>query len=121
MKAMILAAGLGTRLKPETNHKPKGLINVFGKPMISLLIDRLTGYGYTTIVVNVHHHADMLIHYLNKRHADINLLISDERTQLLDTGGALKKAKDMLSGDAPVLVHNVDVLTDIDLHDLNKK
>ena len=92
MKAMIFAAGLGTRLKPITNDRPKALAEIHGVPMLEIVIRRLKNYGFNDIIVNVHHYADKVIEFLNsKNNFDINILISDERDALLDTGGGLKK------------------------------
>jgi len=118
MKAMIFAAGLGTRLRPITNHIPKALAPVNGIPMLEIVIRRLINYGFNEIIVNVHHFADKVIEFLdNKDRFGINLQISDERDELLDTGGGLIKASWYFDDGQPFLVHNVDTLTDIDLLD----
>jgi len=118
MRAMILAAGMGTRLKPLTNNKPKALVEINGKAMIAHVIDRLTSAGVTDIIVNVHHQADQLVSYLDKNLFDADIVVSDETDMLLDTGGALKKAEWFLKGPEPFIVHNVDVLSDINLEEL---
>jgi len=115
MTAFILAAGLGTRLKPFTEHFPKALVDVNGKPLLQRLIEKLKQSGYTNIVVNVHHFADMVIDFLNaNQNFGINIQISDEREQLLDTGGAILKAQPFLENESYFLVHNVDILSTID-------
>ncbi len=118
-KAMILAAGLGTRLRPLTNGKPKALVEVGGVPLLELQILRLKALGFDEVVVNVHHHADMVEEFLQTRgNFGITVHISDERSALLNTGGALLKARRHLEGSAPFYVCNVDVLTDLDPHEL---
>ncbi len=116
MKAMVFAAGLGTRLRPLTAHCPKALVEVGGVPMLERVILRLKHAGFDRIVVNVHHFPDMIIDFLKSRdNYGIEIEVSDERDGLLDTGGALVKARALLGDDEPVLVHNADILTDIDL------
>jgi NDP-sugar pyrophosphorylase family protein len=118
MKAMIFAAGLGTRLRPITNDKPKALAPIHGVPILEIVIRRLINYGFKDIIVNVHHFADRVIEFLDsKDRFGINLQISDERDELLDTGGGLKKAAWFFDDGQPFLVHNVDTLTNIDLLD----
>lgn len=115
MKAMIFAAGLGTRLRPYTNDRPKALVELNGKALLEHVIIRLKSFGVQDLVVNVHHYADMVIDFI-KQNDDfgIKIHISDEREELLDTGGALKKAAPLLS-DAPFLIHNVDIVSQLDL------
>jgi len=116
MKAMVLAAGLGTRLRPLTNDRPKALVEVNGRAMLDLLIERLVSAGFNEIIVNVHHFAEQVVHHLkNSSFPGAKIAISDESSQLLDTGGAIIHARWFLEGDEPFLVHNVDVLSDIDL------
>lgn len=118
MKAMIFAAGLGTRLRPITNDIPKALAPINGIPILEIVIRRLINYGFNEIIVNVHHFADKVVEFLDsKNRFDINLQISDEREELLDTGGGLKHASWFFDDKQPFLVHNVDTLTDIDLLD----
>lgn len=113
---MIFAAGLGTRLKPLTNSKPKALIELGGKTFLENIITRLKGFGITEIVVNVHHFAGQIIDFLkSNNNFGIIVHISDEQDLLLDTGGGLKKAAPLLTGNEPVVIYNVDVLSDIDL------
>jgi NDP-sugar pyrophosphorylase family protein len=118
MRAMIFAAGLGTRLRPITNDRPKALAEISGTPILEIVIKRLIAHGFKDIIVNVHHFADRVIEFLeSKNNFGINLQISDERDHLLDTGGGLKKASWFFSDNKPFLVHNVDTLTDVDLLD----
>lgn len=114
MDALILAAGLGTRLRPLTDDRPKALVTVGGRTLLEINITKLAGMGVHRIVVNVHHFADMVRHYLATHPWPCEVLVSDESNLLLDTGGALRKAAPLLTGDE-VLVHNVDVLADFDL------
>ena len=114
-QAMILAAGLGTRLRPLTDTMPKALVPVGGKPLLAHVIGRLQAAGYERVVINVHHLVDQIEHYLRvQRNFGMDIAISDEREQLLDTGGALKKAAPLFDPDEPVLVHNVDILDNVD-------
>jgi MurNAc alpha-1-phosphate uridylyltransferase len=119
MKAMILAAGLGTRLRPLTDHIPKALIEVNGIPLLERVIQRLKFCGFHDIIINVHHFAEHIIEFLQqKRNFGINIWISDETAQLLDTGGGLKQAAWFFDDGQPFLVHNVDILSDLDLREL---
>jgi len=106
--AMVLAGGLGTRMRPLTNDRPKALVEVAGRALIDRVLDRLVEAGIETAVVNVHHFADAMEAHLAKR-TDIKVLISDERDQLLDSGGGIAKALPLL-GDEPFLVANIDSL-----------
>lgn len=115
MEVFLLAAGLGTRLRPLTNDRPKALVEVEGRSLLEINIDNLIRQGATRIVVNVHHFADKIITFLNSRTWDAEILISDERELLLDTGGGLKKAEPLFSGTQPILIHNVDILSRLDL------
>jgi len=116
MKAMIFAAGLGTRLKPITDFIPKALVEINGEPILGYQIKRLASFGFTTIVVNVHHHAEKVKAFLASfKIPGVEVLISDESDLLLDTGGGLWRAADLLKGDEPFLVHNVDILSNINL------
>ena len=116
MKAMIFAAGLGTRLRPLTNDRPKALVEIGGKTMLERVINRLAQAGFDDITINIHHFGQKIIDFL-KDHDNfgLNLHISDERNLLLDTGGGILKACHFLDGNEPFLVHNADILTDIDL------
>jgi NDP-sugar pyrophosphorylase family protein len=116
MKAMILAAGLGTRLQPITSEIPKALIEVEGKPLIEHVIIKLKKYGFDEIIINVHHFPDLIIDFLRSKHNfDIHIEISDERNELLDTGGGIKKTSHFFDDGKPFLIHNVDILSDVDL------
>ena len=117
MKAMIFAAGLGTRLKPLTDHMPKALVPVAGKPMLEHVIRKLIAFGCDEIVINVHHFADQIIDFLKeKNNFGITIHISDETDMLLDTGGGIKKAASFFH--EPFLIHNVDILSNVDLKSL---
>jgi MurNAc alpha-1-phosphate uridylyltransferase len=105
---MVLAAGLGTRMRPLTDHKPKALVEVAGKPLIDHVLDRLRSAGVGRIVVNVHHYAEQMEAHLRKRR-DLEVLISDERERLLDSGGGIQHARPLL-GQAPIWVANIDSL-----------
>ena len=115
MEGFILAAGLGTRLRPLTNDRPKALVEVGGMTLLERTIRRLESAGINHIVINVHHFADKVIDFVNTHTWQARTDISDERDLLLDTGGALKHAAPLFSGREEVLVHNVDILSDIDL------
>ncbi len=114
MKAMIFAAGLGTRLCPLTNDRPKALVEFKGKPLLEHTIEKLKTAGVNHVVVNVHHFADKVIDFLHSKDFGVKISISDERDELLDTGGGLRKASEIL-GKEPFFIHNVDILSDIDL------
>lgn len=119
---MIMAAGLGTRLKPWTEHHPKALVPVCGVPVLDRLISKLKDEGFDHIVVNVHHFADQVKKHLSAHDYDVRIDISDETDELLDTGGALVKAAPIFLADGgPVLVHNVDILGNQDLRELVRK
>ncbi|HVJ09047.1 MAG TPA: nucleotidyltransferase family protein [Acidisarcina sp.] len=120
MKAMILAAGLGTRLRPLTDSRPKALVEVAGRTMLEITLLRLREFGVREVIVNVHYFADMIVEYLEKnKNFGMRIEISREET-LLDTGGGLKRAagfflEDSKDAGRPFLLHNVDVLSTIDL------
>ncbi len=117
MKAMIFAAGLGTRLKPYTETMPKALVPVAGIPMIEILVKHLQKQGITDIIVNVHHFADQVIAFLGQnKNFGANIAISHEEELLLDTGGGLKKAAWFFDDEKPFLVQNVDVISDVNYH-----
>lgn len=119
MKAMIFAAGVGSRLKPLTDNTPKALIPVNGKPMLEHIILKLKNAGFDQIVINIHHLGGQIIDFLEaNNNFGIQINISDERDYLLDTGGGIKKAARFLAGNEPFLVHNVDIFSDIDLKQL---
>jgi len=111
---MILAAGLGTRLKPLTDTMPKALVKVGGQPLITRTVNRLMGFGYDHFVVNVHHFAQDIEDYVRIQDYGRFVQFSDERTQLLETGGGLKKAALLFDEDNPILIHNVDILDNVD-------
>jgi len=118
MKAMVLAAGLGTRLRPLTDRCPKALVEINGKTLLEITLARLREFGVREAVVNVHHFADMMVEYLaSKQNFGMRIEVSSEDV-LLDTGGGLKQAAWFFRDDGrdePFLVHNVDVISDIDL------
>ena len=115
-QAMIFAAGLGTRLKPLTDTMPKALVRVGGEPLLKHVIFRLKNAGFQRIVINVHHFAYQIIDYLEENHYfGLDIRISDETAELLETGGGIKKARHLFDPQWPVLIHNVDILSDIDL------
>lgn len=112
MKAMIMAAGLGTRLKPWTLDHPKALVPVDGVPALGRLIDKLKTDGFDDIVVNVHHFSGQIKDYLAEHDFGVRIRVSDESDELLDTGGAIAKAASLLLvDDKPILVHNADILS----------
>lgn len=112
---MLFAAGLGTRLKPFTNNHPKALATIHGKTLLERNITYLKSFGIQDIIINIHHFGDQILNFLEKNH-DFNcsVSISDERQEVLETGGGLVKAQKLL-GEQPFLVMNVDILTDMDL------
>lgn len=115
-QAIIFSAGMGTRLKPLTDTLPKALVEVNGKPMLQWNIEKLKAAGCHTIVVNVHHFPEMIRNFLSIHHNfGINIHISDESSAILDTGGGLVHAAHFFDRNAPIVAHNVDVLSDLDL------
>jgi NDP-sugar pyrophosphorylase family protein len=120
MKAMILAAGLGTRLRPLTDNRPKALVEIGGHTLLEITLSRLRAFGIGEVIINVHHFADMILEYL-KTNDNFGMRIETSREEvLLDTGGGLKKAAYFFRGgssssDAPFILHNVDVISTIDL------
>lgn len=115
-QAMIFAAGLGTRLKPLTDTMPKALVPVGGQPLLWHVIMKLKAAGFERIVVNVHHFAQQIIDYLQaNRNFGLDIRISDERSRLLETGGGIKKALPLFDQQSPILIHNVDILSNLDL------
>lgn len=120
MKALIFAAGLGTRLKPFTLQHPKALVPVGGIPMLQHVILRLKTAGVTEIVVNVHHFAEQIVNFINGHNFGLKITVSDESDRLLDTGGGLLHARRLLDdgSGAPIIIHNSDILTDSDLADM---
>jgi NDP-sugar pyrophosphorylase family protein len=121
MKAMVLAAGLGTRLRPLTNDRPKALVEVGGRTLLEITLARLREFGVREVIVNVHHFAEMVVDYL-KANGNFGMRIEVSREdELLETGGGLKKAgwfflEGSAGRDEPFILHNVDVISTIDLH-----
>lgn len=118
--ALIFAAGLGTRLRPLTDTMPKAMVPVGGRPLLQILIERLVAAGITDIVVNVHHFAQQVIDFLDdspfsRSLSGVRIQVSDESDMLLETGGGLKRAARLFADKSPILVHNVDILSDLDL------
>lgn len=119
MKALIFAAGLGTRLKPLTDTMPKALVPINGKPLLELVLRKLIASGFDEIIINVHHFADQIIDFVKQNNSfGVRIEISDERDALLETGGGIKKASWFFDDGEPFLVHNVDILSNIDLKEL---
>lgn len=118
MQSMIFAAGLGTRLKPLTDRIPKALVRVGGKPLIEYVLKNLVAAGSKRIVVNVHHFANQIIEYLQQNNFGVDIRVSDETEMLLDTGGGIKNAAPFFNTSEPVLIHNVDILSNVDLRAL---
>ena len=110
---MILAAGLGTRLKPLTDTMPKALVPVGGKPLLEWNIRKLQAQGYDRFVVNIHHFAQQIVDYVKEQDYAPLVRFSDETSELLETGGGLKKAQDLFVEEAPILIHNVDILDNV--------
>ena len=132
MKAMIFAAGLGTRLKPITDTMPKAFVPVCGQPLLYHVIQKLVAAGYDDIVVNVHHFPDRIIHYLHSHDFGAKISVSDERDFLRETGGGIRYAQSLLmdeeipgqagnDGSEPFLVHNVDIVSNLDLNWLREQ
>ena len=118
-QAMIFAAGLGTRLKPLTDTMPKALVRVGGQPLLWHTVQKLKAAGFERIVVNVHHFAQQIVDYLRENeNFGLDIRISDESDGLLETGGGIKKALPLFDPDSPILIHNVDILSNIDLQEL---
>jgi len=116
MKAMIFAAGLGSRLKPLTDTMPKALVPINGKPLLELIICKLKNTGFNEIIINVHHFSEQIIDFLkSKENFGIRIEISDETNELLETGGGIKRACSFFDDGKPFLVHNVDILSNLDL------
>ncbi len=119
MKAMIFAAGLGTRLRPITDRIPKALVHAGDKTLLQWVTEKMIRSGIRDVVINIHHFPDQIRAFLERNNNfGINIQFSDESDAILDTGGALLKAAPLLSGDEPILVHNVDVLSSISFREL---
>ena len=116
---MIFAAGMGTRLQPLTFTKPKALVEVGGIPLLEIIIRRLIKFGFTDLVINVHHFSNQILDFLAaNNNFGVSITISDETGLLLDTGGGLLNARSFFGTDEPFLVHNVDILSDLDINKL---
>lgn len=119
MKAMIFAAGLGTRLRPLTNDRPKALVEVHGKTLLQHAIEHLKSFGITDIVVNIHHFGARVLEVLkNEKNFGCNIIISDEQAALLETGGGLLKAKPHFENEEAIVIYNVDVISNINLKEM---
>lgn len=115
-QAMIFAAGLGTRLKPLTDHMPKALVEVDGQPLLERVIKRLADANFDHLVVNVHHFSGQIIDFLRDHdNFGLDIQVSDETDALLDTGGGIRKAQQLFDLRYPILIHNVDILSNLDL------
>ena len=113
---MIFAAGLGTRLRPYTDDRPKAMVEVDGLPMIAHQLLRLREAGFRRVVINVHHYASQIVDYVTANDGfGLDVAFSDESGQLLDTGGGIRKALPLFDADSPVLIHNVDIFSNADL------
>ena len=119
--AMILAAGLGTRLQALTHDKPKALVKVNGKPLLQHSIEHLIDNGFYYIVINVHHFGKQIIDFVAHHNFDAEIQISDERDLLMDTGGGIIKATPLFKNSKAVLVHNVDIISDVNLYELSQR
>ena len=121
-KAMIFAAGIGSRLRPITDSIPKALVPVGGVPMLQRILLQLKSFGFDDVTINIHHFGQLIIDFLiANNNFGLDIHISDEREELLDTGGGILKAKEFLEGDEPFLVHNVDILSNIDLQEVYRQ
>lgn len=119
MQAIIFSAGFGTRLKPLTDSIPKALVEAGGKPVLQWNIEKLIAAGCTHIVINVHHFPAQIIDFLQRNNNfGINIIISHEADEILDTGGGLVKAAPLFLPEEPIIAHNVDVISDLDLNTL---
>ncbi len=121
MNAMLFAAGLGTRLKPFTNDKPKALIEVNGITMLQMALKKMENAGIRKVVINVHHFSQLVVEEISRFRSDhMKVVISDESDQLLDTGGGLLKARPLFEIDSPIMLYNVDIITTANLKDFIK-
>ena len=119
--AMILAAGLGTRLKALTQDKPKALVSLNGKPLLQHCIENLITNGFHHIVINVHHFGEQIIDFVDHHPFDADIKISDERDLLMDTGGGIIKATPLFRNSKAVLVHNVDIISNVNLGEMSQQ
>ena len=116
MNGMIFAAGLGTRLRPLTNDRPKALVELKRKTLLERVVERMREVQVERLVINIHHFADQVELFLKEKgDFGMDIVLSDERDELLDTGGGVLKARELFIPGEPVLIHNVDILTDLDL------
>ncbi len=118
MRAMILAAGLGTRLQPLTDKLTKALVKIRDKTLLEIAINNLVRNGFDKIIINVHHFAEQVIYFIGQNNFDADITISDERDKLLDTGGGLKKASQFFNDGKPFLLYNVDIISNLNLKTL---
>lgn len=119
MNGMIFAAGLGTRLRPLTDGCPKALVELDGKTLLERVIERMKEVKVERLVINIHHFADQIRAFLQEHdNFGMDIILSEEREELLDTGGGVLKARGLFIPGVPVLIHNVDILTDLDLNAL---
>ena len=119
MKALIFSAGLGTRLRPLTNNIPKALVQIKGKTLLEILIEKLKSFGFDEIIINVHHFSEKIINFLKEKNFfEIKIHISNEKDLLLDTGGGLKNARKFFQKNEDFLIYNVDIICDLDLKKL---
>ena len=119
--AMILAAGLGTRLKALTQDKPKALVELNGKPLLQHCIENLITNGFYHIIINVHHFGEQIIDFIKQHQFDAVIQISDERDLLMDTGGGIVKATPLFKDSKAVLVHNVDIISNVNLGEMSQQ
>ena len=119
--AMILAAGLGTRLKALTQDRPKALVELNGKPLLQHCIENLIANGFYHIVINVHHFGEQIIEFVSQHRFDAVIQISDERDLLMDTGGGIVKATPLFKDSKAVLVHNVDIISNVNLREMSQQ
>ena len=119
--AMILAAGLGTRLKELTQDKPKAMVPLNGKPLLQHCIENLIANGFHHIVINVHHFGEQIIDFVEHHHFNADIEISDERDLLMDTGGGIVKATPLFKDSKVVLVHNVDIISNVNLGEMSQQ
>lgn len=117
-QCMIFAAGLGTRLKPITDTMPKALVPVADKPLLEHLLQKIKNAGFERVIINVHHFSEQIVDFVAKNDFGMEICISDESEQLLETGGGIKKAEKWMDISAPCLVHNVDILSNLDIEKL---
>lgn len=119
MKAFILAAGLGSRLGDLTKDKPKALVQLNGEELLGRLINCLKNQGFDQFLINIHHHGQMVIDYLKaNKQFGVEIQYSDERSELLDTGGAILKARHFFNSNEAVLIHNVDIISDVNFKEM---